>query len=162
METDVMLPGSGEVGATDIWHLPIPEGDATPDGRMAIEATFLGMSSSYQPGHMRRSLHNHPDFEYAPKRVRCPACRWFESRIFRETGGRRRFLVYNTGQSSVPGESARIRYEWCRNAHEVLEVLVTQEPGVDPCFTSPARRVLGQASGFDHDLRDAWENRAVL
>jgi hypothetical protein len=165
MELNVTLPSREQVGEAQTWDLPFPEGELAPEGALSIQARFLGLSSSYQGGHTRRGVPNHPHREYAARKVRCSACRWFESRIFRETGGTRRYLVYNTGRSIVPGEELRVRYEWCRNASEVLEALITrntEDPSAAPYFTVPAARVLAQAAGFDTDLRDSWENRAVL
>lgn len=164
MDPRLALPGVGDVGRTDFWDIP------TESGMVTVEAVFLGTSSSYRSGHRgRRSPsnptgQNHPDSDFATGAIRCSSCRWFEPRLFRETGPLARFLVHRTGVSLVPGEVDRFRLEYLLNAHEVIEYFVTRHsgPGSTPPFLSvPAAKILGQAAGFDDDMRDAWENRAV-
>lgn len=163
MPLDVVLPGNRDVGRTGVWDLPGPD-DSTSPITPPVEVRLLGLSTSHRADHEWRGEPNHPGQEYAPKGMRCSACRWFESRIFRETHDRKRFLVHNVGRSSVPGEETYVRLDWCLNAHEVLEVMMSRDPdrSLLPSFTAPAAKVLSQAAGFDTDMRDAWENRAIL
>lgn len=164
MDPRLALPGVGDVGRTDFWDIP------TESGIVRVEAVFLGTSSSYRSGHRgRRSAsnptgENHPGSDYATGAVRCSSCRWFEPRLFRETGPLGRFLAHRTGVSLVPGEVDRFRLEYLHSAHEVIEHFVTRRSGADstpPFLSVPAAKILGQAAGFDDDLRQAWENRAV-
>lgn len=164
MDPRLALPGVGDVGRTDSWDIP------TESGIVTVQAVFLGTSSSYRSGHRgRRSVtnpsgQNHPASDFATGAVRCSSCRWFEPRLFRETGPDRRFLVHRTGVSIVPGEVDRFRLEYLLSAHEVIEHFVTRHSGQDspaPFLSVPAAKILGQAAGFDVDIRDAWENRAV-
>lgn len=150
----VAFPGLDEIGTTSTWDLPAPGGGVRITGR------FLGMSKSWHPGHTDRDKSKiHPGFDFARAGVRCPTCRWFEPRIFREKNDGR-FLVYQVGRSVVPGEVDYPRCEWAMQASEVLEILVTR--GQEKVyFTRIAARTLSQAAGYDDDLRDAWENRAI-
>lgn len=164
MDPRLTLPGVNDVGLTDVWEIP------TEDGSISVHAVFLGTSSSYRSGHRgRRSPsnptgQNHPGSDFATQAVRCSSCRWFEPRIFRETGPLRRYLAHRTGVSLVPGETDRFRLEYLVSAQEVIEHFTTRHtgPGSSPPFLSvPAAKILGQAAGFDDDMRDAWDNRAV-
>jgi len=152
------------VGLKDDWTIP------TETGQVTVRAVFLGISSSYRSGHRgRRSPTNptgksHPDTDFATLADRCSSCRWFEPRLYRETGPLQRFLVHRTGVSIVPGEVNRFRLEYLVSAQEVIEHFTTRHNGPDaspPFLSVPAAKILGQAAGFDDDMRDAWDNRAV-
>lgn len=152
MEKTVTAPGPDQVGVEGSWVLPGEDGEP-----VRLEGAFLGMSSSH------RYRHTAHEGEFAPRGERCSACRWFEPRIFRETGGMERFLLHHTGVSGAPGETDRIRVEYALTATEVIEVLVTRRTlagGAQETFlTTPAARVLAQASGFDDELHEAYQNR---
>src|SRR5206468_5631751 len=88
------LPTDTHVGRVARWTLP------SGNDVVEIVGEFLGISTSYQPQH-----HYHRG-TFADAGDRCRACRWFEPRIFRESGGARRYLIHRTGRSAVPGEVA--------------------------------------------------------
>jgi hypothetical protein len=146
-------PGADAVGTEGSWELP----GAEPGETVQIYGAFIGLSSSHRPVHLK-----HPG-EFATRTERCSACRWFEPRIFRETLGRERFLIHHTGVSRVPGESDRIRVEYALTGTEVIEVMATRKTlptGAQETFlTTPAARVLAQASAFDEELSEAYRDR---
>lgn len=152
------LPGTALVGSSGTWLVPSLDGeDAVFGGR------FLGVSSSRARGHVA-----HPG-EYARKSVRCSACRWSELRIFKRTSGW--YVVHTLGRSCVPGEidGYRPHARFVLTPPEVLETLTTRlkpRPGGTAgervvFFSDAAARVLAQASAFDEQIQDAWENRRV-
>jgi hypothetical protein len=164
MDPRLDLPGVDDVGREDEWTIP------TEAGLVIVHAVFLGTSSSYRSGHRgRRSAvnptgENHPGADFATIANRCSSCRWFEPRLYRETGPLQRFLAHRTGVSIVPGEVNRFRLEYLISAQEVIEHFTTRHTGQDsspPFLSVPAAKILGQAAGFDDDMRDAWDNRAV-
>jgi hypothetical protein len=104
-------PQPDEVGSTAAWELPLMEG-----GTLKTTAEFLGMATSQQ------DVHSHPG-DYVPDNRPCPACRWFEQRIFRETGAERRYLIYTISASDLPGEVDRIRFRWAKDAYEAVFVV---------------------------------------
>lgn len=117
------LPGLDLVGQVDTWAL------ATGSASLSVHARFLGYSTSHRADHNPR----HAGQPYAPTRrrgergqMRCSACRWFESRIFREVDGQRRYLIHLAGMSVVPGEATRASHEWVRSGYEVVEALITR------------------------------------
>lgn len=159
----VLLPGPEKAGQDDTWVIrcgvfggtvagqsrsrpccPVP-GDLTLMGR------FLGVGS------VRSWRHTHPGTSAAPGQT-CAACRWFEPRIFRLANGP--YVVHYTGASLVPGELYRYRHEVIQTPGEVLEALTTRRQ-MQAYLTVPAARALAQASTYDDDLLDVWENRAI-
>ena len=158
VEKVATAPGPEQVGVEGSWVLPGEEGEP-----VRLEGAFLGMSSSHR---FRHTAHEgefaRPGTRAVPGE-RCSACRWFESRIFRETEGMERFLLHQTGVSRAPGETDRVRVEYALTAPEVIEVLVTRRTlagGAQETFlTTPAARVLAQASGFDDELHEAYQSR---
>lgn len=150
----IELPGEAQAGDYGTWTLPIADGESES---LVITGRFLGVGSS------RRSTHvGHPGTPFQRVGGRCPACRWFEPRIFRVDDGPpgARYLIFYVGQSRVPNEVPRVRYEWVLSPHEVIEALTTRRDG-EAFLTLPAGRVLAQAATFDEDLEFAYVNRAV-
>lgn len=148
-KTVVDLPTSGSVGYVGEWTLPL---DDWEDGEeLHFRAKFLGFATSYQPKHR-----DHPG-QYAEQGDRCGACRWFEPRIFREVDGARRYLLYNIGDTVVPGEETRYRYQWMLSADDILNALVVDGNQL----SLPARRVIAEAVGHDQELLEAYRQRGL-
>jgi hypothetical protein len=142
-----LLPTSGSVGEIADWTLPL---DDWEDGEtLRFRARFLGYATSHQPRHR-----DHPG-KYAEPGDRCGACRWFEPRIFREVDGPRRYLLYNIGDTIVPGEEARYRHQWFLSANDVLNALIVDGNQL----SLPARRVIAEAVGLDQELLEAYRQR---
>lgn len=157
---DLSPPGVTLVGRSGDWVLPV---DDYQDGEvLTFTGRYLGLGSSQRDSHI-----NHPPGESAPKRTTCSACRWFESRIFRVRGNDRgEFLLYYVGETTVPGEEVRYRYDWLKSPYEIIEALTTirtdETTSERRSFLSyAARRVLAQAAGYDEDVRDAYEGRSA-
>lgn len=149
------LPNEEDVGSHAVWELP------SGDEVLRVHGRFLGVSTSFTPHH-----HHHEGREFARQDEKCRACRWFEPRIFRESDGRRRYLIHRTGRSTVPGEVTFTSHEWALTGHEVIEALTTRRRSgrgdTDAAYlTYPAARVLAQAAGQDEDLDQAYVDRAV-
>lgn len=150
IDRDELYPQSDEAGEEDVWVLPLDY------GQLQVEGRFLGMDSSQQDGH------SHPGEVVVDDR-RCARCRWFEPRIFRETGGERRYVLYTIGCSDVPGEKDFIRYRYARDAYEAVANMKTPHPqtGVR-AIVGVTQRMFTQASAFDADLKAALEADGAL
>jgi hypothetical protein len=151
------LPGLDDVGEHGVWLLP---DDAS--GAVDVEGYFLGVATSRRPGHNS----NHPGRPYADpaRRERCSACRWIELRLFVETETAvRAYVLHKIGASSVPGEAQRHSRTRLVSPPEVLEVLLTKQPGDLPAvLTEPARRVIAQGASFDDGIATLyydWNHR---
>lgn len=147
------LPGLPDVGRSRHWEMPL---DAFEDGKtLAFDGRFLGIGSSHRDTHI-----GHVDSDHAVSGVRCSACRWFESRLFRAGN---RYILHRTGESMVPGEDPFYSYEEAVSAYEVLELLTTRKTNSDGSKRSflafPAARLLAQAAGNDEGMRTAYEGR---
>lgn len=125
-----------------------------------IEAYLLGIASSQHEVHDEKA-HGHDEF--APKRVRCSACRWFEVQIYDvsdDPGSDETYLVYTVGKTIVPGETDRVRFVWTNSEHEIVSALVVRQGGV-PKLPVASDRALAQAAKLDEDIAFAYINRAV-
>lgn len=163
MTTRLELPTARDAGTRDSWELPVGrEGQL----RTLDDATFLGFGSTERSRHV-----NHVGSDYAQPKTKCPACRWYESRLFKvHDEARQHYLVHHVGASRVPGEVDWCRYEEAFSAHQVVE-LFTVRPDPDdrdqqgrqrlPFLTRPGAAVLAVAAGFDDELSFAYVNRAV-
>jgi len=150
IDREELYPQPDEAGEEDLWKLPLAYGD------LEIEARFLGVASSQQSGH------SHPGEIVTDKR-KCAQCRWFEPRIFRETGGERRYILYTIGCSDVPGEKDLIRYRYARDAYEAVSNMKTPHPqtGVR-AIVGVTKRMFEQAAAFDPELKTALEEVGAL
>jgi hypothetical protein len=144
-----LYPQLDEVGETDVWCLPQSVGYAE------VKARFLGVSTS------RQAVHSHPG-DYVTDTRKCHRCRWFEPRLFRETSGVRRYLIYTIGCSDVPGEIDLIRLRWARDGYEAVSLLKTPHPvtGVRS-IVGVTQRVLEQAAVYEKDLVDALMSEGI-
>jgi hypothetical protein len=155
MTSPAPLPGLESVGKSGTWTIADQHGK-----KITITGELLGLGSSQRPRHQ-----NHPDTDYAPRRVHCSTCRWTEIRIFavdsqEDNPSPLPYLVVKRGASAVPGEKDFIEWEGLITGDEVLELLTTRR-GTDAFLTAPASRACSQAAAFDPGMRDAWQNRAV-
>lgn len=119
---------------------------------------------------------DHPIPYPLPKHQKCSACRWFEVSIFRvmenvemipTQGVGHRYLVNMIGRTIVQDEITFCRMEWAFSAHELLEIMTVRRPGTQErpssvFFPKPNARALAMSCAYDTEIRDAWENRAVI
>lgn len=140
-----------------------------PRGQFIFHGSLLGEATSYREEHFDH------EGEYARKGERCFACRWFHAQIFEisrvtDEGSkirygadhRKRYLVVTTGGSIVRGEHQLKRLAFTDSPHDIIEILTIRKAGMEPYLPAVSARSLAQASQYDDDVRDAYENRAVL
>lgn len=160
---------------TRTWTLPTLEyGFDTVDGpdvnspfshdlkTITFIGVMLGVSTTHRPTH----ICDYPS-GYAPRSLRCGACRWFETRIFKlanadsESLRGMRYVLHYVGRSIVPGEVDLPRYELVRGGHEVVEAYTVRKEHAQPFITKPGAKVLAQAAHLDPEIEDAYVNRAT-
>lgn len=163
----VKVPAETQVGTTQqTWSLPL---DNFVDGEViTFTGKFIGFGSSQRTEHV-----GHPDTPHVGRKSSgdgtraqsCAACRWFETRLFRVTNDDRGlYLLFNVGETRVPGEEALYSSYWVRSPYEIIDQLTTIRTDV-PSGTRqmflrmPARRLLAQAAYHDTSMRDAYEGR---
>ena len=152
-EPEPLYPDDEDLGATRVWTLPL-QGERT----LTLTARFLGLGSS------RSQVHSHPGDDNPDDR-RCFACRWYEPRIFKESDGEQRYMLYTVGASEVAGEIDRIKYRYAADAYEAVMILsVPHQSDKNKRFLSaPAKEMFLTASSFDaviacaNDCMDAVE-----
>ena len=138
-----LYPQPDEVGDRFIWELPLLH-----DKTLEIEAVFLGVSTA------RQDKHTHSG-EFTPKGRRCPACRWYEPRIFKVTESGK-YLLYTLGCSDLPGEVDVPRYRYAADAFEAIFNMATHDPEKNTRFlTTPARIMFLMAAEHDEGIADA-------
>lgn len=166
MTTYTDLPTAEAAGERAAWVLPVGRSGGT---HTVNDATFLGYGSTERSRHK-----NHDGSEFAPQGVKCPACRWYESRLFKlhppasagtgtDNGSSRRqhYLIHHVGASNVPGEVDLCRYEETYSAHGVVEAFTVRPHSGKPFLTRPGALVLAGAAAHDNEVETAWVNRAV-
>lgn len=139
---------------------------------------LLGAGSSLRDEH----VHDRARDRYAPRGVRCSACRWFEVAIYRryftegidletdpkspkiypidpEPGD---YVVHTVGASIVPNENRLSRISSTDSAFEVVELLTVRRQNQEPWIPSQSSRALARAAETDDGIRDAYINRAVV
>lgn len=141
-----LYPQDDEVGETDIWDLPLEH-----DKDLEVRGIFLGVASA------RQDKHNHGG-DFTPPGRRCPACRWYEPRIFRETGSERRYVLYTLGCSNMPGETDRPRFRFAADAHEAIFIMSTPK-GDTRFLTAPAMKMFEMAAGHDIEIKKALDQQ---
>lgn len=140
-DRDELYPQPDEIGEIDHWCLPLNYGELTIIGQ------FLGVSTSQQ------SEHSHPG-PFVTDDRKCPRCRWFEPRMFHETEGEHRYVMYTIGCSDVPSEKDLIRYRFGRDAHEALAVMKTPHPKTGiRSLVGVTRRMFEQAAELDPEIK---------
>lgn len=140
-----LYPQPDEVGEDLVWELPLSY------GKLTVEGVFLGMASA------RQDKHNHAG-QYPPQGRRCPACRWYEPRLFREGDGERRYVLYSLGCSDLPHETDRPRYRYAADADEAIFSMSTPKDGTR-FLTAPAMSMFRMAAGYDPDIAEALERQ---
>lgn len=144
-----LYPQLDEVGEEFDIDLPLSH------GVLPFQGVFLGVASA------RQDKHNHGG-PHPPYGRRCPACRWYEPRIFRETGGTRRYVLYTLGCSDLPGETDQPRYRYADDAYEAIFIMSTPSTDGDSRFlTAPARRMFQMAAGNDEEIKEALSRQWV-
>ena len=135
---------------------------------LEFQGVIIGSASSEHDNHR-----GHPNTNWAPRRVKCSACRWLEVTIFLCRDGDPKtddeltysYVVQTVGLSNVPGEVDFERLWKTSSAFEVVELLTvrrSQTNGTTETFIPPQHaRALAQAATLDEDIREAYVNRAV-
>lgn len=129
-----------------------------PDGPHEFDGAVLGAASSESKLHR-----GHDPRTYAPRGVKCSACRWLEVTVFATRTG---YVVHTVGVSEVPGEDDYDKVTATDSAFEVVELLTVRRPGGNgrpgETFVPPQyARALAQAASLDDGVREAYVNRAV-
>lgn len=137
-----LYPQADEVGDDLEWNLPLEHGST-----LLVSGIFLAVASA------RQDKHNHGG-AFTPPGRRCPACRWYEPRLFRETTGARRYVLYTLGCSEMPGESDRPRYRYGADAYEAIFTMSTPK-GDTRFLTGPAMALFRMAAERDDEIREA-------
>lgn len=159
------LPALQAMKHENHWVLETRAGNAEIVGRL------LGYGSS------RRSEHTHKNalgvLGRGHEPTRCPACRWYEVRVFCATqildvppleaepvlGD---YVIHTLGPSLIDGEVTYSRVEFAQTGFEVIELCtVRRGDRGEPYLPAPAARALSQAAGVDRVIQDAYVNRAV-
>lgn len=171
------LPDVTETGQVRRWFLPLKEvgSHSTEFEYHPTYARFLGMGTSFTEHHT-----DHPG-RFVDRRTRCNACRWFETRIFRQvllppgvasledvddprTVRVGDYVLHFAGMSIVDGEVPLCRVETTGSAFSVVELMTTRrvtDRGPEAFIAKPAAHALAEAAAHDRDLADAYVNRAV-
>lgn len=111
-----------------------------------IEGRLLSEASSHRDEHVRLV---HDEGEYAAIGERCPACRWFEIRVYAVDDGT--WVVETVGQSIVPGEIVKRQVWFCDTPRRVVACLV-QHRGNEYFIPNTSRRALDDAAEQDENL----------
>lgn len=140
------------------------------DETFIVTGKLLGFASSETNQHSGHSS------DFAPRGVRCSACRWFEVRIIevdevidelrnddniirqRKTPPQAQFLVHTVGRTEIPHERQYVRVEWCAGGPTILNALTVRKKN-DTFMTGSSHKALAMASEYNDDIRDAYENR---
>lgn len=158
-----------DVPAVDALHQDCEWSLEVRDGEMlTVTARLLGFASSRRLEHTHGRTYDTGRDHDRPARdaqaSRCPACRWFEIRIFRVDDTRHPgpYLVHSLGPSVVTGERTFVRAEFAQTGYEVIELCtVRRGDRGEPYLPAAAARALSQAAGVDRGIQDAYVNRAV-
>lgn len=166
----VLAPGDspGRYGPVTLERYDEQTGDVIE--RVRFEGRIIGSATSEKDTHI-----GHPRADWAPKTVKCSACRWLEVTIYRRRShapadGRPRptfdYVIYTVGNSNVPGEVDFIRLHQTASAFEVVELLTVRRTNRHTqraeAFLPPQHaQALAQAASVDEDIQEAYVNRAV-
>lgn len=112
-----------------------------------VEGQLLSEQSSHADSHV---FLVHGPGEFAGIGERCPACRWFEVRIYALEGAEP-WAVETVGQTIVPGEIVKRQVWFCDTPRRVVACLV-QHRGNDYFLPHTSRRVLDDAAEEDARL----------
>lgn len=91
----------------------------------------------------------HGPEEHAAAGERCPACRWFEVRIYALEDDT--WAVETVGETTIPGEVTKRQVWFCDTPRRVVACLV-QHRGGDYFIPSTSRRALDDAAEQDERL----------
>lgn len=178
MMTNLALPTRDDAGQLRRWYLPIKPPGNRENEEFAYHVTyarFLGMGTSFAEAHS-----GHLNQRFVDRGTRCNACRWFETRVFREVTLPRDadriedadpaavrlgdYVLHSVGMSIVDGEVPYCKVDTTGSAFSVVELMTTRrvtDRGPEAFIAKPAAYALAEASGRDRDLADAYVNRAV-
>lgn len=131
----------------------------------SVQYEFAGVLLAY--GSSESNDHrDHPTTDYAPKGVKCSACRWLEVELYRKFPDPANFddtrtsiyVVVTRGPSMVPGERDYEKITFTESEYEVVEVLTVRKTrGTQSTFLPPQHaRALAQAAAHDEKLREAY------
>lgn len=159
------LPDRDDVGIIDVWEI------SSKGSVVEFNGKFIAFASSGWDSH-NPNVHGPGEFaprpgpkrrfvqrDDAPPTPKCPACRWFEVRIFREYEGKKpgRYIVHKTGMTIVPGEIPFTGHEWFPAATDVLEALTIRPSRGEPFITRQSAQAMAMAAGQDADMDKVWD-----
>lgn len=130
----------------------------TVTGRNNEMHTFTGhklaSATSHAPDHYQH------ESEFAPKRWRCSACRWFEVTVYRVTDRpNSQFVVHTRGVTIVPGEMTYSRVLYAKSAFHVMDALTPYDSRRDKIVLPVASyNVLADAAELDPDINEALQS----
>lgn len=139
--------------------------------RHEFSGVKLGASTS------RVETHTDHAGEFAPRGVKCSACRWFEVGIYRRYTPQvtmrrgsttitepqvKDYVVQTVGASDVPGEKRFSRVQYTSSPFSVVELLVVRPVDREPFIAPQSALALAEAAEVDAGIREAYINRAVV
>ena len=133
-------------------------GGPDPDGpRLSFDGALLGAATSESDLHR-----GHDGRTFAPKGVKCSACRWLTVAIYATSHG---YVVHTVGASDVPDETDYEKITETASAFDVVELLTVRRARhgspVETFVPPQYARALAQAASLDDGIREAYVNRAV-
>lgn len=114
-----------------------------------IEGRCIAEATTHRAQHVYLM---HPEGQFASRGERCPACRWFEVRIYALADDT--WVVETVGQTVVPGEIVKRQVFFCDTPRRVVSCLVQSRAETPDDFFIPAtsRRALDDAAEEDPRL----------
>lgn len=128
-------------------------------GTRTFTGEVLGAATSASDFHTHPGPHVPPGRDEQGRKNKCAACRWFEVTIYDDTTNDE-FVLHTVGKTKVPGEIEFARIVSTKSARELVDLAVVRAN--PPYLPAPTSRALAQAADLDDDIRDAYDNRAVL
>lgn len=120
---------------------------------------LIGWSTSESATHR-----DHPDTDYAPKGVKCSACRWLEVELYIRFGEITPdgtdpdvYVVVTRGPSMIETETDYEKITFTESGYEVIELLTVRK-GQNSFIPPQHMRALAQAANFDARIEDIYTN----
>lgn len=126
-------PDASCVGMWGTWKVPGAGGTET------VRAQLVGLASTWQ------ERHTHAGQAVSDSRP-CPACRWFEVRVFARGFGETGYVMSTAGMSDLPREDDRGRVQEARDAFEAVHILSSPADGGRRFLSAPVRDALEKAA----------------
>lgn len=131
------------------------------DREYSFAGVLLAWESSESNDHR-----DHPNSDYAPKGVKCSACRWLEVELYKrlpdsvndDDGQGPTYVVVTRGPSLIPGERDYEKITFTESAFAVVEVLTVRKTrGTQSTFLPPQHAMaLAKAAAHDDGIKEAY------